>query len=291
MLKINKHKFNTQKNKQIKIMFLSDIHYSKEFNIELQNNIITNIKKINPNYICITGDLLDNAQVLDNNDQTMKFLIFLKSLSKITNVFIVFGNHDLENVKNPSNNFDKYIKKWKELLKGLKNVYLLDNEKYSDDNVNIIGINLPPSYYHDYPNENVDIVIKEINKQNYTLDNKYNILLIHSPRRILTKKAINNIDILKNIDLILSGHMHDGVVPKFLKKFPTSIGFISPHKKLFPKYARGLTKKKIDNNICNLLVTGGVTKISPALPWYFQKLKCLYNNEIEYIEISGNNEK
>lgn len=287
MFKINKHKITTIKRSNLKLAFLSDIHYHKDFNFVLQHKIINNIKYYNPDYICITGDIVDKSDIFDNDNASRNLLVFLENLANITKVFIVLGSHDLEDVKKPKDTFKDYIVKWKELLKNEQNIYLLDNEQYEDKKVNIIGITLPFNYYHQRPIENVDIIIEELNKEKYKVDNKYNILLIHSPRRILTPKAIYNIDLLKNIDLILSGHMHNGIMPKFLQKLPGTRGIISPHKTLFPKYARGTVTKMIYGHECKLIITGGVTKISPALPKYIKCLKGMYNNEIEFIKVSG----
>ena len=63
----------------------------------------------------------------------------------------------------------------------------------------------------------------------------YNVLLCHSPINICDKEILKN----KNIDLILCGHMHGGIVPKCMRKIFKYNGLISPNKKLFPKYAYG----------------------------------------------------
>lgn len=290
MFKINKHKIDTIKHFNLKVAFLSDIHYHKDFSFIVQHKIIDNIKYFNPDYICITGDIVDKPDILDNDITSKNLLVFLENLANITKVFIVLGSHDLEDVSDVGASFDNYMYKWKELLKNEKNIHLLDNKQYEDKKVNIIGITLPFNYYHQKPIENVDIIIDELGKEKYKLDNKYNILLIHSPRRILMPKAIYNIDLLKKVDLILSGHMHNGVIPKFLQKVPGHRGIISPQKTLFPKYARGTVTKMIYGHECKLIITGGVTKISPALPKYIKCLKRMYNNEIEFIKVSGRDE-
>lgn len=281
MLKISKHKIDSRKIEKLKVAHISDIHYTKNFSLSLQRNIIRNIKEFIPDYICITGDIVDSINVIDDKEISKNLLIFLEALASISKVFIVLGNHDLDN------NLDIYMNKWKELLKNEENIYLLDNEKYSDFRVNVIGITLPHNYYSMKPYENPRILTGELNK--YTLDDKYSILLIHSPRKVFTKDVINN-KLFEHIDLILSGHTHNGLVPKFLNKFPGSRGLIGPSKTLFPKYARGVIRKKINNHECTLIITGGILKVTPSMPWYTKLFKKMYNSEIELIEIREKDE-
>lgn len=284
MLKINKHKIDGRNLEKLKLAHISDIHYTKDFNLNLQRNIIRNIKEFGPDYICITGDIIDCSSVLDDKNISKSLLIFLEALASISKVFIVLGSHDLES---SDKEFNCYMQRWKELLKNEENIYLLDNEKYSDFRVNILGITLPYNYYNNKPYENPRILTNELNK--YTLDDKYSILLIHSPRRIFAKEVINN-ELFTHLDLVLSGHMHSGLMPKFLNKFPGSRGIVSPSKSFFPKYARGTITKKINNHECKLIITGGILKVAPRMPWYTKIFKGMYNSEIELIEIRKKDE-
>lgn len=276
MFKVNYIKVNNNKNINLNIAFLTDIHYSNVFDKVLENNIIEKITLEKPNYIFITGDIIDQASILNTNI-IYNLKRFLVNLSKNAKVILVLGGHDLQNTSDKYDSFSENMDKWKKLLENEKDIYLLDNDCYKEKYINIIGITLPFDYYNKKPYENKQIVINKL--KNYKIDkNKYNILLIHSPRRVFSKN-------IPKFDLILSGHMHDGMFPKIIKKLPTSIGIISPHKGLFPRNARG----KITKNGTTLIVSGGVTKLSPALPKLIKKFKFLYNNEIEIIRIRDNN--
>lgn len=276
MLKINTHEFKTDKNVNIKIVLLADIHYSEEFKKELENKIIENIKKIKPDYICLPGDIIDSYPFFYKEENIQRVRIFLEKLSKIAKIYIAFGSHDLEDVKHPIDDFSDSIKKWKSLFKNNKNIYILDNELYSDAFVNIIGITLPGYYYSPENGKVLGDILSNLNL-NYEIS-KYNILLIHSPRKI-----IENIKYLDNIDLVLSGHMHDGAVPKFLKWIPGSRGIIGPHGVIFPKYSRGVTIK----NKLTMIVTGGITKVAPSHLKARKLINKLYNNDMEVINIRG----
>ncbi len=286
MLKVNTYNFKTNKNVNITVALLADIHYSNKF--ELENNIINKLKENKVDYIILAGDIIDTTDYLDNEKNRNKLVKFIENLSKITKVFLVLGGHDLEITYNKKYEFDKRIKIWKEMFINKNNIYILDNDTYNDSNINIIGITLTSDYYHKIPYENEEELNKILKNTNYNIyKTKYNILVLHSPQKILCKQ---NHPLIKGIDLILCGHMHAGVVPKMLRWIPTSRGFISPQKRLFPKYSYGLSKLKIENIETKLLVTGGVTKLSPGLPKCYQKLKYFYNNEFELINIRGNNE-
>ena len=83
-------------------------------------------------------------------------------------------------------------------------------------------------------------------------------------------------DIIKELDinLVLCGHMHGGIVPYFMRKIFKNIGFISPNKKLFPKYSYG--KLKILKT--NIIISSGI-KVIPI------KILNIFKPEIVSIKI------
>jgi len=76
---------------QIKILQLSDLHNKTYLN--RNNKLINKIKKLNPDLIVITGDLIDGkTRSLEN------IFIFLEKLTKINeNIYFVLGNHEWRN--------------------------------------------------------------------------------------------------------------------------------------------------------------------------------------------------
>jgi len=107
-----------------------------------------------------------------------------------------------------------------------------------------------------------------------TNDKYYNILLCHSPINISKEEIINNI----NVDLVLCGHMHGGIVLRILRPIFKTGGFISPQKKLFPKYAYG----NIKVNKTNIITTSGIKVLSKR---YINKLTNLFPSEIAIINL------
>ena len=275
MFKVNKHIFKTDKHIDVKLLLISDIHYSEKFDKKLEEKIILEIEKVKPNYICICGDIIDNYPYFNKQDNIDKLKNFIEKIS-ITKTFIIFGNHDLEDVKHHFSDFSESIKKWKNIFKNSKNIYLLDNTNYCDAYVNFIGINLSSGYYHNKKHEDGSVLGTLLSK--VKVSDKYNILLVHSPIRVM-----ENVDHLKNIDLVLCGHMHDGAIFKWLKWLPGNRGIIGPHKILFPKHARGIIHK----DDISMLVTGGITKLAPSHLKIHKLSSILYNSEIELINIRG----
>ena len=87
---------------------------------------------------------------------------------------------------------------------------------------------------------------------------------------------------LSKYDIVLSGHMHNGVVPPIIDElFDNNRGIIAPNKRIFPKNARGVIK---DNNI--IVISSGVTKISSSAGKALKWLDIFFPIGINYIEIS-----
>lgn len=254
---INKtYNINNKLNK--KIILISDIHYKNKKDINILNKVLYNIKKINPDYICIPGDIIDKSSIKDESD----FIEWLIKLSNICKVIISIGNHEF------------YINKYKKIyglnkklfnkISKLNNIYLLDNKNVVIDNINFIGITIPMEYYQKKYINNFDKHLKKLK----TYKEKYNILLCHSPINICNEK-------LDNFNLVLCGHMHGGVVLKLFRKLFKNNGLISPNKKIFPKNVYGNLKK--DNT--NIVITSGIK----VIPYRF--INKLFNPEIVEITI------
>lgn len=282
---------NNKANKDIKIALFSDIHLSKTFKLKRFKQILNNLKENKPNYICITGDIVDKTNILDSKEYQNLLLDFLKKLGKISPTYITLGNHDCLKKENK-----KYKKEnnafWTKELQKLKkyNVFLLMNEIKTLENINFISYITPYEYY--YKNKKKDskeILIKDLSnkKELFNQDNKkLNILLFHDPYYITNKEVI---DKLKNIDIILSGHMHNGLIPNIIDKiFPKNRGLIAPNRKLYPDNARGIKIIKHKTNLITLIISGGITKISETSPKILHFIDYLYRPQIEYLTITKN---
>ena len=191
-----------------KIVLISDIHYYSRHDLSKLESIYNKIKTLSPNYICIAGDFIDEAKVLEDD----LFVFFLKKLSKIGKVIISLGNHDIT-IKGKEKTYfynDELFNK----IKRIRNIYLLDNETKVIDDICFIGLNLGFNYYYK-DGENSNDFINQFNTIKKINDKKYNVLLCHSPL-IVTQKDV--IEKLKNIDLVLCGHTHGGMTPTIFQK-------------------------------------------------------------------------
>ena len=196
-MKIFNTTYNIESNLNKKIVLISDLHYYNKKNIIILNKVFDKIKIINPNYVCITGDIIDRSTVFDL-DILINWLVKLSSAYK---TFVVLGNHEYYvNKKEKIFNLDNsFIEK----MSNINNLYFLNNKNIVIDNINFIGLNFGKEYYTNN--------LLNVNLNNYVKKEYYNILLCHSPIDI--DKIINN-----DISLILCGHMHGGLTPRFIQK-------------------------------------------------------------------------
>lgn len=269
-MKISKTYYKLDSSNNKRIILLSDIHYFNKKILPNLYEILNCIKKLNPDYICIVGDLVD-----DKNIKDQELLVkWLKDLSKICRVFISLGNHDFYYNHKPEDTYDKEL--FNE-IDYLKNVYVLDNQVHSEYGINFIGVTLPNDYYDN--GEEKEDLIYFMNKKYPFLSKGYNVMLIHSPYRISESRVLKKIKCHKNIDLILSGHMHGGLTFNFLKKILKGRGIINPQKGMFRKFCYG--SYKVDKT--DIIISSGITKLSKSHK--IGMLDFLYDSEIVIIDL------
>lgn len=264
-MKITNKNYNIKGKINTNIVLISDIHYYNNKDIKHLNKVLDKIKQMSPKYICISGDIIDEAYVLNIEE----FIIWIKKLSKICCVLISLGNHEYYiNKKRKKFGLSKeFINKIKQIPK----VYLLDNKNVVLEDINFIGITLPIEYY--LKKKNIDECLGSVN----SVKDKYNILLCHSPLDIVNSKTLKEL----KIDLILSGHTHGGATPKIFRPLLKTRGLISPDMKLFPCNVYG--NIKVDNT--NIIITSGITVISHLNK--FRILKNFFSSEIVCLKIKA----
>jgi predicted MPP superfamily phosphohydrolase len=182
--------------RKIKFVQLSDIHIGTIRTRNFLERIIRQVNRLNPDFVLITGDLIDGTGKL--TDETFEQFNEIKGP-----VFAIMGNHEFYEGENKVNNLLKKTK-----IKVLRNNF----ERF--DGINIIGM--------DY-SENRKYVARNLPKINYD-KNLPSILMNHVP--------IGYKDAMKmGINLQISGHTHDGQLFPFslLVKifFPKKVGLYS----------------------------------------------------------------
>ncbi|MDO5560366.1 MAG: metallophosphoesterase [Oscillospiraceae bacterium] len=238
---ISRYKIKTGVNIKNKItaVHISDIH-NKKFG---KNNfkLVNSVKKLNPDCIFLTGDIVSrNISDLDGFQQ------FISGLLKLAPVFYSLGNHEKD-----VEELDKTL--YSSMIKFLKDsgVRLLDNS-YIDLNkkIRIYGLTVDQSCYKvrgRYKNLSVTSE-NDINNRLGTSSDKYNILLAHNP-------FFYNSYAQWGADLILSGHVHGGIV-----RLPGLKGILSPERNFFPEYSGGLYTDTFDNRSVTMEVSRGIGK-------------------------------
>lgn len=271
-MKVNKYFYKIHHQYDERIVVLSDIHYYNKRNLKKLNKVLDRTKEINPNYICIPGDLIDERYI-----KNQEYLFnWLEKLGKIAPVFISLGNHEFIYSKKDYYSYDKEL--FKQISK-ISNVYFLDNESKQIGSLNFIGLSLPGEYYYDHNENNHQYLIDFINYKIKLKNNGYNILLCHTPIELLDRKLLKQINLSKSINLVVCGHTHGGITPHILKKYLKGRGILSPNKKMFPKKCYG----KYEINNTHFIISSGVTKSSHhnKLPF----LDFLFAPEITIIDI------
>lgn len=266
--------FSPKIKNEIDIMCISDIHSD----IEKLTEIRKIIKKFQVKILLIPGDLVDAVNDKRNNE----LLEIIKSISLISSIYIVKGNHDLLSLnktrKNYSTNSDIYKK-----LSLIKNVNVLDKDiEYIslNEDINVNSLTLPLKWYT--KREKKKYCEDYIRNKKLRDSNKFNILLSHSPRGLINDHLIRqDLDYIKNMDLILCGHMHAGLKPIFLRRKKGHTGLVGPYKVFFPKNAYGL----YNNDNSSMIISGGITKLSDSSSGIIRMFNNLFSSEIELIHL------
>lgn len=263
--------------KDITFIHIGDIHYNETTSTKKLEYIKYAIEDAHPDYIFITGDLLDRPKITKNKEKIKLLVSWLNSLGNIAKVFISLGNHDII-LEEDYKFFNK--------LNDINNIYVLNNQSYEDKNIFISGFTLPTNYYYNIEKHEDENTLLETLQNNFNLvtnlpKKKYKVALIHSPILLSEKKVVEK---LKEYDLILSGHMHNGLIPRILDKIiKNNYGLISPDKRFFAKNTRG----KIKTKYYTIIITGGITKLSTSSTKILSKLNGLYPISINKITVKG----
>jgi len=232
---IAKYEISSDKiNKDAKLVILADMH-NKEYGKDNQR-LVKAIEDINPDMIICAGDML----TAHPGESIIPPLTLLSQLNKYP-IYYGIGNHEYRLKLYPEdygNSYALYLEKLKKI-----GVTILENNRVDlpEYNIAIRGLLMDKKYYMRFeknvmPNSYVADMTGPI------LSSKYEIMISHDPYYFDAYAA-------SNIDLVLSGHVHGGIM-----KLPLLGGVISPRLELFPKYDGGLFEK----NNSKLLLSRGI---------------------------------
>ena len=231
--------YNKNVENDIKIASVGDIHISKSVGEKDINNIYESLAREEPDYVCLLGDIIDSPKELTKRFDDLEKLI--KSCSSIAPTMIVLGGHDfiydVPDLSDESNVWGK--------LNQLSEVYILNDEIYSDDKIIIGGyIQKEDVYNNRYDKHTEDAIAFYIDLMQHPdlysglREDLPKVFLTHSPATINDNRIKSQ---LSAYDVIITGHYHNGCVPAMLENiYPKNAGIITPKLKMFPKQARGV---------------------------------------------------
>ena len=195
--------------KPIKVVQLSDLH-SKQFG-KNQNRIVKKVKKLAPDIIAFTGDLVDSKKYDERKSVTL-----MEELVQIAPTYYVTGNHESWSGKFPQLE--------EKLLHA--GVFVLRNEQtlvnIGGETINLIGVDDPT-----FLSEEEELAAI-VNSQYH--EEQFNLLLSHRPELL---------SLYEKMDLVLTGHAHGGQI-----RLPFIGGMVAPDQGFMPKYTAGMYKNE-----------------------------------------------
>ncbi|CAM4074942.1 metallophosphoesterase [Lederbergia lenta] len=214
------------------IVQLSDLH-DATFG-EKQTDLANKVKKLKPDLIFLTGDLVDS-----NRYNLTNSIHLVEQLVAIADVYYVTGNHEVA-----VNQVDEI----KDALHSL-GVKSLTNEAkmitHNGEEISIIGINDPlmnglgdtETTIGDFMDEALANVPQDT----------YKLLLSHRPEAF-------DMYVKKEVDLVFTGHAHGGQF-----RLPGIGGLVAPGQGWFPAYTagsheRGITTMLVNRGLGNSLI-------------------------------------
>lgn len=220
-----------------KILQISDLH-NKEFG-KGQNRLLAKIDEEQPDYIVVTGDLIDR-----NHTDIDIAMEFVEGARKIAPVYFVSGNHEQN-----SGVFDELSTK---LVQA--GVVMLENKSVilqkDGQEIQMFGV-ADPNFLLATDTNDIEILFDR--KLGEVLEekenNNFSILLSHRAEMI-------DIYEKNGADLVFSGHAHGGQF-----RLPFIGGLIAPNQGFFPKYTSGTYEK----NNTTMVVSRGLGR--SIVPW------------------------
>lgn len=223
-----------------RILHISDLH-TKLYG-DRYDNLINPCTVTKPDYIFFTGDLYSRKE--KNVDHKA---VLMERLMELAPVYYIYGNHEA----NTREKADALACKLEKL-----GVHVLRNQKarlyVGDEFVNVYGADIDELYY-----KNPDGSYKNLPGLSETrLDdmlgipnkNEFNILLAHTPFPFKQYAQWG-------ADLTFSGHCHGGVI-----RLPVVGGLLSPERKFFPEYTKGIYTLQNNGKTAKMEVSAGLGK-------------------------------
>lgn len=221
--RVRKYKVKTKKNigiqNCVKVIFLSDLHNCVYGN--KNDKLYKAIQAEMPDMILIGGDML----VAKEGSSVQEALEFVKKLPHICQVYYTNGNHEQRMKENTDIYGDTY-ERYKAKLENCGVCFLENKAENIEKNgmkFSIYGLELDSSVNRKF--KKADVTEKTVEEKIGKKGKDYSILMAHNPAYMDAYKKWG-------VDLILSGHLHGGLV-----RCPGIGAVVTPQGFLFPKYS------------------------------------------------------
>mgnify|MGYP003306193982 CR=1 FL=1 len=236
----------------LKLCLITDLHNNCK-NIE---KVTKKIREFAPELILLAGDMVDKHK--ENNCYAEQFIV---ELSNIAPVYYGVGNHEEILMQEHHKSWETYFHRIKEY------VCFLNNEgcyASNDKKVVISGLSLPKEFYK---KGSLYTKVEYLPKISIP-KNRFHIMLAHNPEyaKLYGKYKA---------DLILSGHLHGG-----LMRLPFIGGLVSPRLR-FPGCDSGIVSLKNDKKLF----------ISRGLGSHTIPLRFFNRVEINFLVVCGTKNK
>ncbi len=213
------------------VVQLTDLH-GAEFG-EGNRDLIAAVRELSPDYIFLTGDLLDRFRETPHS-----YAVSLgRAMAAIAPTYFVTGNHEWAL---------PHVPDLKDALEDA-GVTVLDNRfvtlERDGDTMLLAGIDDPNGYADQKTPEELAAEVKA------GAEDPFWILLAHRNDRFLRQYS------LLGADLVIAGHGHGGII-----RLPFTDGLISTDRTLFPSYTAGFYQE----NGSTLFVSRGLGNSGPS---------------------------
>lgn len=236
-----------------RIVQLTDLHSLA--NEKLRSQVIERTAACSPDFIVITGDLVDSKVYSSQNSALaagtgqepagQEMLSFVEQLLSIAPVWFVYGNHEMILLDDPQNNPFK-------LALQEMGVEILNNRavilEKGGESIQMLGVQDPATLYKDpvfsdagnNTEEKMHTLLKAVTQE--ITEDGFTILLSHRPETFAVYQQYP-------VDLVLTGHAHGGQF-----RIPFLGGLYAPGQGYFPRYTSGL----YEENGCSMIVGRGI---------------------------------
>lgn len=241
----------------VRIVMISDLHRRKLD--ETNQQVVDRTALESPDLIIVNGDMLEPDYT---EEEAAAYESLLSRLSAIAPVYFSAGNHDYYAY------FSEIEFAKTELLRGIQPSPLVDRlestgarfleRDFADIEVNGNAVRIGGLYafafqYKDYTEEQFESIREFL--ESFRSTDSFTLLLCHRPVSFTAGDAD-----CENIDLVLSGHTHNGVIA-----LPFGLGAIFASSSFFPEYDRGLFR--LDET--SLIVGAGIDGYQGFVPRVF----------------------